>query len=187
MALVVAVMQDPVLRLALRIERALVRHVGGAAGVSAVASSNAPVSAPTKEAILMAFLPLRRWCRGVEYACVQAAADTGKTTRLRHPRRGSERGQYDTAMWCARAAMRLCQDPALRAARRSGQPVGSIVGAGSCDAAMRARDARRSAPERAYFWQEVRSFSSIEKIAPASILMLRTRQARPVVSFKLAS
>jgi hypothetical protein len=46
----------------------------------------------------------------------------------------------------------------------------------------------RDAPaERPYFWQEVRSFSSIEKIAPASILMLRTRQARPVVSFKLAS
>ena len=60
MALVVAVMQDPVLRLALRIERALVRHVGGvAAGVSAVASSNELVSAPTMEAIFMVFLPLR--------------------------------------------------------------------------------------------------------------------------------
>ncbi len=38
-----------------------------------------------------------------------------------------------------------------------------------------------------HFWQDVRSFSSIEKIAPSSILMLRTRQVRPVVSFKLAS
>jgi hypothetical protein len=42
-------------------------------------------------------------------------------------------------------------------------------------------------PGSHHFSQDVRSFSSIEKMAPASILMLRTRQDRPVVSFKLAS
>jgi hypothetical protein len=34
---------------------------------------------------------------------------------------------------------------------------------------------------------EVSSFSSIEKISPASTLMLRTRQERPLVSLSLAS
>jgi len=36
-------------------------------------------------------------------------------------------------------------------------------------------------------WQEVRSLSSMEKIPPASTLMLRTRQARPEVSLRDAS
>jgi hypothetical protein len=56
----------------------------------------------------------------------------------------------------------------------------------SPDGARRQRQSRES-ERRAYFWQDVRSFSSIEKISPASILMLRTRQVRPVVSLRLAS
>ena len=47
-------------------------------------------------------------------------------------------------------------------------------------------DARRIAlaPQRS---QEVRSFSSIEKTSPASTLMFRTRQLRPVMSLSFAS
>src|SRR5262249_46301831 len=47
-------------------------------GVSAVASNNELLSAPTMEAIFMAFLPLRPKCFGRECACARAAAGPPK-------------------------------------------------------------------------------------------------------------
>ncbi len=56
MALVVAVMENPVLRLALRIERALHGHVGGKGrqvGVSAVAINRAPVARRGRDTVVI--------------------------------------------------------------------------------------------------------------------------------------
>ena len=94
-ALVIAVMEDPVLRLALRIERALGRHVGGAQP----ASARWPPAASRQRRRRQKrsswhFSPLGRACFLARTFVRESFECIGKSARFRHPRRGMLGGQY---------------------------------------------------------------------------------------------
>src|SRR5271154_2644319 len=154
-------------------------------GVSAVAISSEPAQAPAIEAVLMAFLPFAPGAFPDMDIVRERSKGTGKSARLRHPRRGMVGGQYISK---PRAG---CHVPSSAPAQRGAAEravVGSRWATFGC-AAPPFFQTGLSGGQRcaAQGWQEVRSFSSMEKISPASTLMLRTRQTRPEVSLRLAS
>src|SRR3954452_6082148 len=147
-------------------------------GVSAVAASNEHVKAPAKARVFMASLPsspVRHW-PGI-YSLLLASCISVDAI----PSAGSVvpcaiGGQYPIAAWLADD-----RDPN---ACDAGCPEQAIM----CLSASFGRDpVVGTCPRHDQFVQEVSSFSSIEKISPASTLTLRTRQERPLVSLSLAS
>ncbi len=180
-ALVVAVMQNPVLRFLLRIERALGRHVGGAdrrqrgGHQQRTGEGTGDGSCPHGGFSLWRRASFPAWT-----SCSKASPASAKP-HVSRTLGGACWGVNCNFMQQARADMRHRQHrPNDMVAERA---VGNQWAAlGRCRAVF--SSGRHRAVQR---WQEVRSFSSMEKISPASTLMLRTRQVRPEVSLRVAS
>src|SRR5258707_2270329 len=143
------------------------------AGVSAVAASNEQVKAPAKARVFMAILPSSPVRHGPAINCLLLASCLSANAV--------------PSRWSVVPCTIWGQYPSLHGRAEDREP-------GACDGGLLssgfhvvgiATVGRRPRPHQRV--QDVSSFSSIEKISPASTLTLRTRQERPLTSLSFAS